>query len=189
LFGPARLDRLVLVDQSPAMVSDPVWDERTIADAGAIFSHVDLHALCHDLADPESREKTVRRIVDGMASSTAAPELTERLVAYALRVDGSFSAALLRNHALQDWGRQIGRISVPTLVVAGRASLVPWTAAEWITHQIPGARLEIFEADEGGSHLLALENPAKFNRLLAEFPEDASMTAHPSTPSDTRTTT
>jgi hypothetical protein len=32
----------------------------------------------------------------------------------------------------------------------------------------PGARLAIFEPDEGGSHLLALENPAKFNRLLSE---------------------
>ena len=47
--------------------------------------------------------------------------------------------------------------------------MVPWTAAEWIAHTIPGARLEIFEPDEGGSHLLALENPTKFNQLLCEF--------------------
>jgi hypothetical protein len=86
-----------------------------------------------------------------------------------MRVDGSFAAALLRNHAHQDWRRQIGLIDIPTLVVAGRASVVPWTAAEWIAHKIRGARLEIFEPGDGGSHLLALENPARFNRLLSEF--------------------
>ena len=169
LFGAARLERLVLVDQAPAMVVDPVWDERTIGRAGAIFTDRELHALCHSLADPESREQTVRTIVGGMLTPAAPSALKERVVACAMRVDGSFAAALLRNHAHQDWRRQIGRIDIPTLVVAGRASVVPWTAAEWIAHKIRGARLEIFEPDEGGSHLLALENPARFNRLLSEF--------------------
>ena len=111
----------------------------------------------------------MRTIVGGMLTPAAPPALKERAVAWGMRVDGSFAAALLRNHAHQDWRRQIGRIDIPTLVVAGRASVVPWTAAEWIAHKIRGARLEIFEPDEGGSHLLALENPARFNRLLSEF--------------------
>jgi non-heme chloroperoxidase len=169
LFGAARLERLVLVDQAPAMVVDPVWDERTIGRAGATFTDRELHALCHSLADPESREQTVRAIVGGMLTPTAPPALKERAVAWGMRVDGAFAAALLRNHAHQDWRRQIGLINIPTLVVAGRASVVPWTAAEWIAHKIRGARLDIFEPDEGGSHLLALENPARFNRLLSEF--------------------
>lgn len=169
LFGAARLERLVLVDQAPAMVVDPVWDERMIGRAGAIFTDRELHALCHSLADPESREQTVRTIVGGMLTPAAPPALKERVVAWGLRVDASFAPALLRNHAHQDWRRQIGRIDIPTLVVAGRASVVPWTAAEWIARKIRGARLEIFEPDEGGSHLLALENPARFNRLLSEF--------------------
>ena len=169
LFGAARLTRLVLVEPSPAMVIDPVWDERTTARAGAIFTDQDLHALCHSLADPESREQTVRAIVDRTLTPTASPALRERVEAWGLRVDGTFAASLLRNHAHQDWRRQIGLINLPTPVVAGRASVVPCTAAEWIAHKIPGARLEIFEPDEGGSHLLALENPAEFNQLLSEF--------------------
>jgi non-heme chloroperoxidase len=183
LFGPARLDRLVFVDQSPTMMVDPVWDERTIAQTGAIFTDAQLQALCHSLADPESREQTVRGIVAGMVTPTAASELTERTVAWGLRVDGSYGASLLRNHAHQDWRRQIGLISLPALVVTGRASVVPWTAAEWIAHRIPDARLEIFEPHEGGSHLLALENPTKFNRLLREFIHGAAVrTDNPSSP-------
>ncbi len=174
LFGPTRLDALVFVDQSPAMIIDPVWNERTIARAGATFSDAQLQALRHSLADPESRADTIRAIVAGMVTPTAAPELTERAVARGLRVDGSYGAALLRNHAQQDWRRQIGLIRLPAQIIAGRASVVPWTAAEWIAHKIPGARLEIFEPDEGGSHLLALENPTKFNQLLREFIDGAS---------------
>jgi len=191
LFGAARLERLVLVDQSPAMVADPVWDELTIHGAGAIFTDGDLHALCHSLADPESREQVVRTIVDGMLTRNASPALTERVVAWGMRVDGSFAATLLRNHAHQDWRRQIGLIELPTLVVAGRASVVPWTAAEWMAGTIPGARLEIFEPGEGGSHLLALENPAKFNRLLSEFVaelEPARQTDSRTSPLDTSPT-
>jgi pimeloyl-ACP methyl ester carboxylesterase len=169
LFGAARLERLVLVDQAPAMLVDPVWDERTIGRAGAIFTDRELHALCHSLADPESHEQAVRAIVGAMLTAAAPRGLKDRVVSWGMRVDGSFAATLLRNHAHQDWRRQIGLIELPTLVVAGRASVVPWSAAEWIARKIPGARLEIFEPDEGGSHLLALENPAKFNQLLREF--------------------
>ena len=174
LFGPARLERLVFVEQSPTMIIDPVWDERTIARAGAIFSDAQLQALCHSLADPESREYTVRAIVGDMLSPRAPTALRERVVAWGMRVDGSFGAALLRNHAHQDWRRQIGMIRLPTLVIAGRASVLPWSAAEWIAHKIPGARLEIFEPDEGGSHFLALENPTKFTELLREFVDGPS---------------
>jgi len=177
LFGPARLERLVLVDQSPAMLVDPVWDQRTIGRAGAIFTDTELHALCHSLADPESREQTVRTIVEGMLTPTAPPVLKERVAAWGMRVDGTYAASLLRNHAHQDWRRQIALIELPTLVIAGRASVVPWSAAEWIAQKIPGARLEIFEPEQGGSHLLALENPAKFNRLLREFAARAPSSA------------
>jgi non-heme chloroperoxidase len=156
LFGAARLTGLVLVEQAPAMVVDPVWDERTIGSAGAIFTDWELNAVCHSLADPESHEQTVRAIVAGMLTPAASSALRERVVAWGIRVDGTFAASLLRNHAHQDWRRQIGLINLPTEVVAGRASVVPWTAAEWIARKIPGARLEIFEPDEGGSHLLAL---------------------------------
>ena len=36
-------------------------------------------------------------------------------------------------------------ISIPTLVVGGKASLVPRKSQAWIGDQIKGARLEIFE--------------------------------------------
>lgn len=62
----------------------------------------------------------------------------------------------------------IGAIAVPTLVVAGRdeISAAGPAEAEAIAAAIPGARLAIV-AD--ANHLLALEKPAEFVRLVSTF--------------------
>jgi len=169
LFGASRVDGLVLVDQSPALVIDPVWDKATIARAGAMFRDEELRSLCRGVADPQSREQVTRQTLTGMVTPACPHAILDQVLAWRLRVDGCYAAALLYNHAQQDWRRQIAHITLPTLVVAGRASIVPWTGAQWIADSIPGAHLEIFEAGEGGSHFLALENPGKFHRLLADF--------------------
>ena len=168
LFGSARASRLVFVDQSPTMIFDPVWDQDTIDAAGALFSDQQLRSLCRGLADPEARPRVVRDIATGMVSP-GRPALVDQLVTTALRVDGDFAAALLFNHAHQDWRRQIVHIDLPTLVVAGQASVVPVSGSQWIAGAIDDARLEIFGPDEGGSHLLPVENPDKLTRLIVDF--------------------
>ena len=45
----------------------------------------------------------------------------------------------------------------------------PLKSQEWIAKQIKGAKLEVFEAEEGGSHFMFLENPEKFNKVVGEF--------------------
>jgi pimeloyl-ACP methyl ester carboxylesterase len=58
---------------------------------------------------------------------------------------------------------------LPTLVIGGRVSLIPWKSLAWIAKQIPGAQLEIFEENEGGSHFMFVENPTKFNQIVSKF--------------------
>ena len=53
----------------------------------------------------------------------------------------------------------LSRITVPTLIVGGKSSLVGWKSQVWISAQIPGAQVEIFEEEEGGNHLMFMENP------------------------------
>jgi 3-oxoadipate enol-lactonase len=109
-----------------------------------------------------------------------------------------FSTAFLRNpEAVQDttavlasnpypmspeaYGRQaeaylqfdvlgrLGAITAPTLVVVGEQDLVtpPWIARE-VAEAIPGARFEVIRGD-GSSHVLPIERPDDFNRLVSEF--------------------
>ncbi len=78
-------------------------------------------------------------------------------------------ATLLLNHGCQDWRDIIPRIALPTLVIAGRVSLIPWKSVAWIAKQIPGAQMEIFEENEGGNHFMFVENPTKFNQIVSTF--------------------
>ena len=109
-----------------------------------------------------------------------------------------FSTAFLRNHeAVRDtaellasnpypmspeaYGRQadayrqfdaldrLAAITAPTLVVVGEQDLLtpPWIARE-VAEAIPGARFEVIRGD-GSSHLVPIERPDEFNRLVLDF--------------------
>ena len=71
------------------------------------------------------------------------------------------------------WARQLDNddvlaaITVPTLVVHGKAdAVVLTTAAEHIAATVPGAKLLLYD---GVGHAVALEAPERFNRDLMEF--------------------
>ena len=46
---------------------------------------------------------------------------------------------------------------------------MPWKSQVWIHENIAGSELVLFEADEGGKHFMFIENPEKFNKVVAEF--------------------
>jgi non-heme chloroperoxidase len=168
LWGPERLSRLVLVDQMPMITADPAWSPQEKEDAGAIFTPTSLYETIQKLAGPDGA-RTTEGFIGGMFTKAYPPADVEWVVKQNLKMPREYAAALLFNHATQDWRRVIPRITVPTLVVGGRASVVPWKSQVWINQQIKGSRLEIFEENEGGNHFMFMENPDKFNRLVREF--------------------
>ena len=93
----------------------------------------------------------------------------EAIVSEILKMPRRHAASLMLDHATRDWRDVIAQIRLPTLVVGARQSVFPAESQAWIAKQIPGARLEIFEADEGGSHFMCMENPARFNAIIREF--------------------
>ena len=79
------------------------------------------------------------------------------------------AADLLYDHCGLDWRDAIRQVRRPTLVVGAEASIFSAESQAWIAAQIPGAELEIFAANEGGSHFMNYENPSKFNALVEAF--------------------
>ena len=72
-------------------------------------------------------------------------------------------------HAIKriDFLDRLGRISVPTLVVAGADDpATPVSAARDIHSRIPGARLVVID---NAAHLANVEQPAAFNQALSDF--------------------
>jgi non-heme chloroperoxidase len=168
LFGPERLSKLLLIDQMPMITSNPEWSEEERIDSGAIFDPQSLYETINALAGPDGVE-TTRGFIGNMVTKSIAEEEKAWIIERNLTMPRQHAATLLYNHSTQDWRDLIPRIELPTLVVGGRVSVVPWRSQEWIAGQIPGARLEIFEEEEGGNHFMFIEAPAKFNDIVAEF--------------------
>ena len=171
LFGAERLAKLVLVDETPCIAINPAWSPEELANAGGVLPSEAITELCNAIASPDAEAGETARVnlVSSMLTPDCPTELKQWILACNAQLPLKHAATLLYNHCHQDWRSIILRINIPTLVIGGRISLVPWRAMEWIANQIPNARLEIFEADEGGQHFLFLENPQKLNRLVAEF--------------------
>jgi pimeloyl-ACP methyl ester carboxylesterase len=169
LFGAERLAKLVLVDQMPFITSNPAWSEEEKEAAGPHMNAEGLYTLINALAGPEGVETTRSFVSGGMFTSAMPDDEKAWVVEENLKLPRRHAATLVYNHATQDWRDLIPRIDIPTLIVSGRVSLVPWKSQVWIHERIAGSRLEIFEEAEGGQHFMFMENPAKFNRLVADF--------------------
>jgi pimeloyl-ACP methyl ester carboxylesterase len=176
LFGLNEIDRLVLVDQSPLVISRPAcssaslshWDAQEITESGAVFTAEQLNAAVHALKNGNALELT-RNLLTSMVTSAMSKEQFEWIVECNQRLPRAIAAMLLYNHAHMDWRDQIVRIRKPTLIIAGRKSIIPWTSQVWINQSIPDSELEIFEAAEGGGHFTFIENPEKFNQRVLQF--------------------
>ena len=168
LFGSERVAKLVLVDEPPFIMVNPAWSEEELEAAGALFDCQALYDTVNALAGPQGDETTVG-FIGGMVTDRISEQEKQWIIDRNFTMPRPHAATLLYNHATQDWRDVIPRIDVPTLVVAVRVSLVPWKSQVWIRDQIPGAKLEIFEEDEGGQHFMFIENPEKFNRLVRDF--------------------
>jgi non-heme chloroperoxidase len=169
LFGEDRLTKLILVDEPPCLTVNPAWSNREIAEAGALFKAEAVVDLCNSLADDGATGAVSDSLMTSMLTPGCPLDLRTWMMECNRKMPRPLAAALMRQHAPIDWRDVIRRIRLPSLVVGAEASLAPASSIRWIAEQIPGAILEIFGANEGGSHFMFAENPEKFNRMVLDF--------------------
>jgi non-heme chloroperoxidase len=170
LFGPERLRGLILVDQPARMIVD-TRASASPAEAGGIYTVAELDAMYNAIRSPIRTTGFVDSMLTGLLSATDRQWLIEENMI----LPPALAAELFFNLCTADWRAVIARITLPTLVIGGRVSPTPWRSQAWIHFTIPASRLEIFEREEGGGHLMFLENPAKFNRVVADFLSNAAV--------------
>ncbi len=85
LFGFNEIDRLVLVDQSPLVVSRSHWNAQEIAESGAVFTAEQLNAAVHALENREAEEFT-RNLLASMVTPTMSKDQFEWIVECNLRL-------------------------------------------------------------------------------------------------------
>ena len=168
-FGSDRLSKLILIDQAPTATAWPGWTDEEKATAGTLCDPTSLYDTAVALSGPEG-VKTTENFIANLFFTTAFPqEQRTWVLAENLKFPRRYAARLWVDNLTQDWRDVIPRINIPTLVFGGRASFINPKSQEWIGQQIPGVRVEIFDAHEGGSHFMWLENPTKFNEIVRAF--------------------
>jgi non-heme chloroperoxidase len=168
LFGSDRISKLILIDEPAWVMNTPDMSEEEKANLGAIIDAEGAIGLYMGLRSDQARA-VIEGFVGGMLTKDIAPDLKAWIIEENLKFPSVEAAELVLHHICIDWRDVIQRITLPTLVVGGKASHVPWRSQIWIHEQIAGSQLEIFEEKDGGSHFMFLEGPKKFNKLVADF--------------------
>ena len=169
LYGPSKVERLVLVDQAPCMLPHADWEAEEKSHYGCFYedsSGVDeFAAVVNDSTDLASTVELLKGLFN-----PCYPEDSLRMVAEEnIKFPREHASELLRDTAFGDWRDVIERIELPTLVIGGETSMFPSASQQWISSKITGSRLEIFTEAEGGSHFMFLENPGLFNAKVLSF--------------------
>ncbi len=169
LFGPAKLRRLVIVDQAPMVAALPGWDDAMKRKFGCLLPDVQSVAgFCDAVRATDSVDGTMG-IIKGMFTA-AMPEAELRWIATEnLKMPRGAAADLLFDHCLNDWRDVIAKTRLPSLVIGGRKSIFSAESQEWIASVNPNAKASIFEEHEGGAHFMFFENPQRFNAEVAAF--------------------
>lgn len=169
LYGPDRIGRLLLIDQAPACTARPGWDDARHLRAGILFRDAAGAERAADAYASASTAAGTAALLAGMFTGGFPASELRWVAEENLKMPRRHAADLLIDHVGHDWSDAIGRIRLSTLVVGGRRSIFSAESQEWVATQIPGARVRIFEEDEGGSHFMFLENPGGFNEEVRRF--------------------
>jgi pimeloyl-ACP methyl ester carboxylesterase len=122
--------------------------------------------------------KGVEVVIEAMAPKMLAADNHDRAMAEQVRGFMASSkpagviGALLGMAERPDATGELARISVPTLVITGADdTLIPPTESEKLAQAIPGSQLNIIPH---AGHLVAFEQPDKFNHVLEEWMDRAA---------------
>jgi non-heme chloroperoxidase len=88
LFGPERLSKIISVDQSPFLTSDPHWTQQELEDSGAVFTAQQVFDTVAALRSKEA-EQVIRQVIDRMVTQHATPEMKEWIVQCNLKMPGT----------------------------------------------------------------------------------------------------
>ena len=170
MFGVERPPRrLIFVDEPSALLARPDWTEAQRDEAGAIVPSLD--ALSDFCANVRACDTPMRQadLLRGMFTEAVSEADLLAIAAENLKLPRKHAANLLEDNCIQNWRNLIPTIVQPTLVFAGEASVHPVASQRWIADTVRDGVLEVFPANEGGSHFLFFENPEHFNRRVTQF--------------------
>lgn len=164
-YGGDIFNRVVFVDQAAVMVAesgDIGFEKRKW---GALFTPQTLDDITLAIDSPLAGYS----YIENMLTPLALEEDRSMVLQENQILPKSCAAALYRSMALSDWRDVICAIRCPALVVWGERGTYSETSQRAIVNAIPMSQFVKVSADNGGGHLVFLENASYFNRMLTTF--------------------
>jgi non-heme chloroperoxidase len=153
--GSARFAGFVWIDHSPRFYVAPDWP----------------YALFGDLT-PQAFDETIRRL--GSDRPAATRELldvmfqhpADWMYAELMKTPTEAAATMLALVAATDLRPLLPQLELPTLLVNGKQSVVPYEVGRWLEEQLPNARRVVLEQ---AGHGPFWDAPVQFNQAVREF--------------------
>ncbi|WP_299001897.1 alpha/beta hydrolase [uncultured Shewanella sp.] len=168
LFGSELLKKIILISTSPVILSNPIWSREDIKHFGPLIDIDSLNQLLNNL-EYFGGQFLKSIFKNNMLSQQVSQEILSIVLDESKLLNIEQVAPLVDDYFHQDWRDEIARITIPTLIIAGRGSPFSLSSQEWVHQQIKTSQLMIFEENEGGKHFPFLENPKKFNLAIDSF--------------------
>jgi pimeloyl-ACP methyl ester carboxylesterase len=166
VFGCGRLSKAVIVDMTPKLVNDETWHMGLYH---GNFDRIDnqraMTTMCDDWGS--FAEDFMYRVAPGMG-----PQEFKMAMKQSMANTPHVMYAMWHAMSAVDYRDTVVKITVPTLVIYGeKSTLYSSETANYLKSKIPDSRIVVFE---GCGHMLPLENPDKFNRVIEEFASECS---------------
>lgn len=160
-FGLDKLSKICIIDKSPKVINDNTWNlglyhgDYTLED-----SIKDLNLMKSDWM--KFGEKFIRNMAPYFNEDQMEISM-EKLINNSPKVMYSMWKSMIG----KDYRNILEKITIPTLIIFGeKSTLYSIEAGEYLRDNIKNSKLVIFK---DCTHLLVLENPIKFNKVLSEF--------------------
>ncbi|HJO94803.1 MAG TPA: alpha/beta hydrolase [Victivallales bacterium] len=168
LFGSHRLDRLILIDEYAHSLKENGLTNQEQKKYGCIIDCCEAIKRSEAIAGQNGNDFSTKLVTD-MFSEAAPQKTIDWVIEQNFKLPRIYAAILLKSLYANDCRDIIPRINIPTLIIGGKGSFIPWQSQIWIHEQIVNSKLKIFEKNEGGSHFMFIENPIKFNQVVSKF--------------------
>ena len=159
LFGQKNIKKIILLDQSPAIMS-MCYDFENF-DKETYLMHVNqFYEFTCQLANPATFVDVFNKhFENGFISDESKKKgVLDRWLKEVPKMNHINLMRMMIDTLTRDWRDMLHLIKVPTLVVGGKASMVPWQTQYWVSGQIPNCTLKVLEEEEGGYHAMFLED-------------------------------
>jgi len=174
LYGETLFDSYVVVDQSIQVLINPAYSQEKNLTLGSNFSTDALFKFYNGCAIGPDESAVIRTAFEKTCFTQNF--LNNHLETFAKALEGTLNYnykvanEVIFNSVCNNYEQVLIKgLKNPALLIGGRVSIVPWQTMVYQQRYYKKVTVKIFEADQGGSHSMYLENYSLFNKYLNEF--------------------